>query len=145
MFISYLIIIGLSQFREDSREQRCPVDMLLVLGANDLIRSGPSSLSEGLREWKITLQTYSHERCHVYGSTLTNLDMCLCYRAPRLESLPGDALSKANSLIRYRFSFPSFFFFFPLSSSFLSFFFPSFFLSLFDFNFCYLGLLTEII
>ena len=128
-----------------------------MLGANDLIRSGPSSLSEGLREWKITLQTYSHERCHVYGSTLaastlavyvyviiTNLDMCLCYRAPRLESLPGDALSKANSLIRYRFSFPSFFFFFPLSSSFLSFFFPSFFLSLFDFNFCYLGLLTEI-
>ena len=66
MFISYLIIIGLSQFREDSREQRCPVDMLLVLGANDLVRS----LSKGLREWKITLQTYSHERCHVYGSTL---------------------------------------------------------------------------
>ena len=114
-FFSYLIILGLGQFREDSREQRCPVDMLLVLGANDLIRSGPSSLSEGLREWKITLQTYSHERCHVYGSTLaastlavyvyviiTNLNMCLCYRAPRLESLPGDALSKANSLIRYR-------------------------------------------
>merc|ERR1712055_772545 len=110
--------------------------MLLVLGANDLIRSGPSSLSEGLREWKITLQTYSHERCHVYGSTLaastlavyvyviiTNLDMCLCYRAPRLESLPGDALSKANSLIRYRFSF---FFSSFFSSYFLSFFFSCF-------------------
>ena len=97
-----------------------------MLGANDLIRSGPSSLSEGLREWKITLQTYSHERCHVYGSTLavstlavyvcvmlTNLNMCLCYRAPRLESLPGDALLRANSLIRYiRFSF--FFSFFLL-------------------------------
>ena len=115
LFFSYLIIIGLGQFREDSREQRCPVDMLLVLGANDLIRSGPSSLSEGLREWKIALQTYSHERCHVYGSTLAastlavyvyviiaNLNMCLCYRAPRLESLPGNALSRANSLIRYR-------------------------------------------
>ena len=89
LFFSYFIIIGLGQFREDSREQRCPVDMLLVLGANDLIRSGPSSLSEGLREWKITLQTYSHERCHVYGSTLAastlavyvfvvfaNLNMC---------------------------------------------------------------------
>ena len=32
---------------------------------------------------------------------LTNLNMCLYYRAPRLESLPGGALSRANSLIRY--------------------------------------------
>ena len=41
-----------------------------MIGANDLIHFGPSSLLEGLREWRVALQTYSNERCHVYESTL---------------------------------------------------------------------------
>ena len=52
------------------------MDILLVIGANDLIHFGPSFLSEGLREWRVALQTYS--KGVMFMSLLLLFQLWLC-------------------------------------------------------------------
>ena len=68
----FLIVsfVGLEQFLWDYRCESRPVDVLLALGGNDLLRSGVAGVSLGLDDWKQAVALYSKGRGHYVPSTV---------------------------------------------------------------------------
>ena len=62
--------VGLEQFLWDYRCESRPVDVLLALGGNDLLRSGIAGVTLGLDDWKKAVDLYSRGRGHYVPSTV---------------------------------------------------------------------------
>ena len=54
--------LALYQFKWDYMSERHPIDLLLAVGGNDLIKHGLTGLSHGLREWASEIEHYSLSR-----------------------------------------------------------------------------------
>ena len=67
MIVSF---VGLEQFLWDYRCESRPVDVLLALGGNDLLRSGIAGVTLGLDDWKQAVDLYSRGRGHYVPSTV---------------------------------------------------------------------------
>merc|ERR1712208_169564 len=112
----FLIVsfVGLEQFLWDYRCESRPVDVLLALGGNDLLRSGVAGVSLGLDGWKQAVALYSQGHGHSVPSTVLvcTLPWCVYFSfflrshcfcsAPRLQRVfPSSSLQEVNALIRY--------------------------------------------
>ena len=102
----------------DYRCESGPVDVLLALGGNDLLRSGVAGVALGLDDWKQAVALYSRSRGHCVPSTVLACTLpwcvyfslsfspilrshCFC-SAPRLQRVfPSSSLQEVNDLIRY--------------------------------------------
>merc|ERR1712055_806541 len=65
-----VLFVGLEQFLWDYRCESRPVDVLLALGGNYLLRSGVAGVSLGINGWKKAVALYSHNRGHSVPSTV---------------------------------------------------------------------------